>query len=660
MSILGERAKQVEILGVSATGPQPLGQVHFRFKPGVSVLYGKNGVGKTALVRAIQAAFYGQIPPEGAIAIHIRSRPFGDSLEDDEEWEPTELQDQLADLLGQQLTFREAGLSNIPLLIGEHSWDGDLVSGLYPETAVKKLLELAGMADQDAERIAAAGLFTLFCAGIEGRGAWDVWASTTPDSSRQEGIGSEIAEEGTTLSKGLPFPFGPQTPGWVPRPLAYGGRLVPDQFPLILGDFPEMGLAEGLRGLVQASDFPRLAVAEGKVKTSKELDFLTTEFSRLASELCAELLEDAPVIKVSVSEPDDWLAGRGISVTAFDRPTLEWVPIEALSTAQKRWVSLSIWVVMAQMTGSDPLLGGIGAILIDEPEAALHVAAERHLLQGLMSLNSREGLGEIPVIVTTHSPLFLNQPDVSLHHVMRGPDGKAVIRNLEGGVDAPLITETGLTRSDVLQLTRSFVIVEGEHDATVLHATIGSDLEKLRARIVPMRGANHVLSIVDAQILVDMTDATIVVVLDRIRMEAVNRAWSKSKSSYESTGDLEKALRFLKPLRDQKTDEAGKLYELARRALESGAAARFQLFGMREQDIHRYLPVADFVSEAGSWNEVHGRWRKETKQEGPDFKIWMSDQMKAPITTETLQASALRLDHVPDDFIALLDVVQGN
>jgi len=47
------------VLGVTIDGPDPLGRIHHDLRPGLSVLYGLNGVGKTRYLAALRATMLG-------------------------------------------------------------------------------------------------------------------------------------------------------------------------------------------------------------------------------------------------------------------------------------------------------------------------------------------------------------------------------------------------------------------------------------------------------------------------------------------------------------------------------------------------------------------------------------------------------------------------
>jgi hypothetical protein len=134
-------------------------------------------------------------------------------------------------------------------------------------------------------------------------------------------------------------------------------------------------------------------------------------------------------------------------------------------------------------------LGGSAVLLVDEPEAGLHPAAQREaatLLRGLAT----HGL---QVIVVSHSPAFINAatpagvPLARRAAVEGGEITRSVIRPIGF---AEVRDELGVRPSDIL-LARRFAIVEGASDRLILNAwarKLGIDLGAAQVQLVPTGG----------------------------------------------------------------------------------------------------------------------------------------------------------------------------
>lgn len=163
--------------------------------------------------------------------------------------------------------------------------------------------------------------------------------------------------------------------------------------------------------------------------------------------------------------------------------------------------------------------------VIDEPERHLHPQAQREAAQFLADL-ARDGAD---VVIATHSPAFLHVPysDAAYLRVSRDESGTTrateitgdLLRHLERAVES-----LGLTRADLIQLTRAALIVEGEHDSWILRDLYGDRLSAAFIRILKLSGAHNTLALLDAELLRSLGLPTIVLLddthLDNIRQLA--------------------------------------------------------------------------------------------------------------------------------------------
>ncbi len=56
---------------MSVVGGPPIGTVHLTLNPGLVVLYGKNGAGKTRLLRAVESGLRGEVPGDSTVWVHL-------------------------------------------------------------------------------------------------------------------------------------------------------------------------------------------------------------------------------------------------------------------------------------------------------------------------------------------------------------------------------------------------------------------------------------------------------------------------------------------------------------------------------------------------------------------------------------------------------------
>jgi len=101
-------------------------------------------------------------------------------------------------------------------------------------------------------------------------------------------------------------------------------------------------------------------------------------------------------------------------------------------------------------------------VLIENPEHHLHPGAQRILLQYI-----HNNLKSNQVLITTHSPIFLSQKDLSIHVVAKGQNGTKIKKIEELEELSTALNELGSRNSDLL-LSDSALFVEGPSDEKIL------------------------------------------------------------------------------------------------------------------------------------------------------------------------------------------------
>jgi predicted ATP-dependent endonuclease of OLD family len=125
-------------------------------------------------------------------------------------------------------------------------------------------------------------------------------------------------------------------------------------------------------------------------------------------------------------------------------------------------------IALADIRGDLPLL------LLDEPESALHHKALSATADRIQRLGSTH---KIPIIAASHSAEFLALDEASLLHVCRDLDtGLATVASVPRSLLSARSKELDPDPTDLLQLVRTFIIVEGEHDRAIIEGLIGSEL----------------------------------------------------------------------------------------------------------------------------------------------------------------------------------------
>ncbi|MHB8289266.1 MAG: AAA family ATPase [Acidimicrobiales bacterium] len=363
-----------------------------------------------------------------------------------------------------------------------------------------------------------------------------------------------------------------------------------------------------------------------------------------ANDLLVQLLVDAPKLECKLSHPETWpTTGSALRWTAHDPPSGQQVSLERLSAAQQHWASLAISSVLPSINSGSVGPKSKQIVLLDEPEAALHSLAAAHMVHGLKTLSRRLGA---PVVVATHSPVFLNDLGVKLIHARRGENGRTDLVQVPSPLqEAPELL--GLSRADMLQLYRLFVVVEGVHDRIVLEGLLGDTLTEYRCRVIPMNGADSLRSVVDTQLIFDFTEAGVLAVVDHAEKTWLVEAWETAKSQLAEGGNTAKrdALETMKD-RGRMTKEEQLLLSFCRRAIEAGRSERVDFVGLPDPDILFLLPVGEFVPGAKSWSTLNDEWLNLPSPR-PKWKEWLRNEHRANTSRKHLEQVVGRMDQIP-------------
>ena len=386
-----------------------------------------------------------------------------------------------------------------------------------------------------------------------------------------------------------------------------------------------------------------------------------------ANSILQRLLQDAPQLRLLISPIREWLINPPIrwcsvteiaSVQAPDRRPVVEVPILELSTAERRWAQIAIRQALARHASKKHLgrrwppgtrIPEADILLIDEPEAALHRVAERHMSTALAELTT---MGQ-QVVVATHSPDLLNQPEACLVHVERSPGGPTTTSQPRAIDFEESMVALGLVPSDLIGMYRVFLLVEGEHDEIVLRAFIDSELNLARVKIIVLRGAVKLPSTVESQLLFDMTRAPLVAVLDNVNAAAVETAWEGAKERYLMEGS-ERAIDFITTeLRNRRGDEYVWIATWLARALKKGVHERFLPYGLTARDIIEYLPSQLLVPSANkTWRQLRDEHQLAADRSSKfrDFKHWLHYAYNADLSLDNIRHAAAVVNRIPEEF----------
>ncbi|WP_285248837.1 hypothetical protein [Pseudarthrobacter sp. efr-133-R2A-89] len=360
-------------------------------------------------------------------------------------------------------------------------------------------------------------------------------------------------------------------------------------------------------------------------------------------------------LALELKSPSEWFVGEVPEWTAT--VDLRSISIGRLSSAELRWALASLQWALSGLDDSRPQI-----LIIDEPERGLHRMREWQLPHMLNAL--RRSSTNLMVLAASHAPSFLDvRVDAALHHVSRLRGYPTVLRPVDLGTSS-LTSETatnlGLSPSDLLQLTRVFVLVEGIHDEIVINRLIGGDIRRAGGRVLPINGAAHARSIADARILFDATDASVVFVVDNVNGPRALETWNTATGYYLAGKHKQARAALAGLLRLGAGGELVWLHALGERAIDSRVLHRIHPFGLKKRDIICYLPTSRFLPGEATWDQLEVQY-DEARAAGltrDDFKSWLRNARGGSFSRGDVSDAAEAVDEVPSEFGELALKVQ--
>lgn len=680
-------AKGYQVLGASIFGPEPLSRIHLEIQSGVTMMYGKNGTGKTRLLDQLTLAFQGVAQPKTA----LRPRPL---VHTSVEVRPPSGDNAFVSALYEMLDVPRE-------LQGEDTHREEFQSALLRRVDLWEDLELEdplALIDYPELNKSQGFYLSLTPSGTTELGQWTIYLSAILSADEMQ----KLAKYGAALSEmrrsmvaptstkqeafSLPFrlaqadewytePFeiirsdaGPvyvstgsspldDWPTDIPVPLMAIGSIARGPAQVFVDSMSLEVIQETTLSLVSRTQWgaPQVeATAGSEVVLAATVQEQVAQ-AELETNRVLDVLADFPFrLRYDTGTPSDWFSGKPPRWVAVPRegngPS---IVLHELSFSQQKWVRFALSLFLSKSKNSTPRL-----LMVDEPEQGLHRQLEARISTGLNRLAT--GLDDLAVLGATHSPAFLDPRHSSnLLHVALNGFGRTTLTRLEVG-HVTLDEESkrlGVTPSDILAMTRVALVVEGTHDQLVVETCLSEDLQVSGARVFIMRGTDHAAALADMQFLFDALDAPIVVVFDNVVQAKVTPIWQRAVAACHAN-DSRAAERILAEL-DSKyaTKEERALAELGRRAIRVGRLSRIVPFGLSQPDILDYLAPSHFNLEGDDW-EVYKAAFGLKKRGGESFKDFVRREYKAKINNEVVRQAAKAVVSVPDDLAQLGNTIR--
>ncbi len=667
-------AIQAEMLGIRLIGPSPLGRVEVRMDRGLTVIGGVNGAGKSTLLKALEEAFTGKLEILDRAEIFVQfsdaaearnqklaqwicdgiviGRNSVDSLTVQDIFEKISDRAQSEDMGGwgffapSQLSQSEVSererlcaeiclQSTIAFVLqkSSHLGAGQVISEWYlagkPGDKSPLLTELLEVDDDEWKSRAGGGYFPNFDESeLRSLGQPEEAMRPGPTRAEYDSDPDYCELRWRFHSEFLPFAIlaTSRAPGrrYIPDLMANGFNVESFQ-PLPDPDGATMHqlVAYRARQMARSSDGGTitwsLAGHELEADDPNALLVAAVEWAadveNAATEMWKSLRPDhCQSLHCTVTgDARRWAEGKPFVWTTTDPPTGHDTLVGQLGDGQQRWANLAIaFALTTEGTHEHDRKSPAEHVwLLDEPELGLHRTAEAGLGQRLRDLAIERG---IRVVTATHSSAFMTAADELLRVERDGPR-LCTTTVKDAGEHAGAL---GLTPSDLMGWYEIFIAVEGTHDQVVLEGVIGTDLERLRAKILPLRGGKNLASALNCRWLLDFTDAYIAGLLDNINPAQSSEIW-KAAQQICSEQDYDAAKVFLdKEMTGRGVEWKKFLKDFMLEALGSQLTDRTVILGLPETDILRYVAPKDLCSTMPeTWEQVAQAYYKNKEQEGP-------------------------------------------
>ena len=341
------------------------------------------------------------------------------------------------------------------------------------------------------------------------------------------------------------------------------------------------------------------------------------------TELAPPFVSASYAIRLVPLSPVDWsrAGGHHVAVQLCTRDGARSFNPELSSSGVAGWTSLALAEAVRMTQLELEPRSGPTIYVFDEPEAHLHPAAQKQAAAWVAE-RVRSGAN---MLLATHSVPFLDLPlaDTEYFKVTRAADWTTQVTRISGdilGAVAEDAESMGLPPMALLQLTRAWLVVEGEHDRRILDAFFGRELQGAGIQLVPLRGAARAkASFLNLGALAPL-GVPFCVLLDNARAAAVR------------AGQIP---------RHAMSEEEHIVAQLVRLEREEGI--QLSVFGLPYPDIVCALPfeaVREVAREnkgkpeaAASWSEFLGRYdelrrgAQERREKAPDFKRFVLEEL---------------------------------
>ena len=332
-----------------------------------------------------------------------------------------------------------------------------------------------------------------------------------------------------------------------------------------------------------------------------------------------------------------------------------WLPAGELSQATQKLIWIAINLFEENWLNKDAKV-----FVGDEIDFGFHSLA----ITGLYDLIARYTSISF---ISSHSASALQRHPGQLMHVQRGVKGELQIQQLAPGEYKKFSAEIfGIRPNELAGMVEICVVVEGNHDKIVVEHLLQID-EKLaqhNIKVIAAYGVYNMKSTANFEYLLNSTDMPVLFLADNVSqsdLAADYDAFDEALKKGQDPEEIAKNARFRQEQLKGSWHEQFCMRELLIQALAIGQLHRIKTGGHIYPDIIFALHHELFGLNV-TWDELHVEWREWMTQiaEGQksDFKSFLREKHKVNIREETISKALETITQIPEQLLPMFELIQ--
>lgn len=247
------------------------------------------------------------------------------------------------------------------------------------------------------------------------------------------------------------------------------------------------------------------------ISLSEDVATLLESIEQRANAVAPRFLQERGSIRITAHTPTSSGVRPGVAIRFQLADEGSEVDYRHLGAGLRRWLGASVQVACTELGRRSGRLRRTVerrlrivpevVLLVDEPELHLHPDAQRDIAEWLVQRHREGAL----VLAASHSPALLDLPSqlASLVAVVRTA-GQTTLYDMTSDVlDAvdDLAGALGFDRHSWLHAVRGVLVVEGEHDLRIIRHFCGREFAEARVLPLPLRGSGNVMAMIESEFL---------------------------------------------------------------------------------------------------------------------------------------------------------------